>query len=159
MQIKIRPMAGEDKPAIMHILCATPEFKPSEVVVAEEVLDSYLNDPSAGYFTLVAETDTAAIAGYVCFGTTPLTEGTWDIYWIAVARDMQGKGIGAALLTVAENKIKQVEGRLIFAETSSIPEYNKTRRFYQSRGYGVAAQIADFYVPGDDKVIFQKRLK
>ena len=152
-------MTGEDKPAIMDILRATPEFKPSEVVVAEEVLDSYLNDPSAGYFTLVAETGTAAIAGYVCFGTTPLTEGTWDIYWIAVAREMQGKGIGAALLTVAESKIKQVEGRLIFAETSSIPEYDKTRRFYLSRGYGVAAQIADFYVPGDDKVIFQKRLK
>ena len=144
---------------IMQILRATPEFKPSEVVVAEEVLDSYLNDPSAGYFTLVAETDTAVIAGYVCFGTTPLTEGTWDIYWIAVAREMQGKGIGAALLNVAENKIKQVEGRLIFAETSSIPEYDKTRRFYQSRGYGVVAQIADFYVPGDDKIIFQKRLK
>ena len=159
MQIKIRPMTGEDKPAIMQILRATPEFKPSEVVVAEEVLNSYLNGPSAGYFTLVAETDAAAIAGYVCFGTTPLTEGTWDIYWIAVAREMQGKGIGAALLTVAENKIKQVEGRLIFAETSSIPEYDKTRRFYQSRGYAVVAQIADFYVPGDDKVIFQKRLK
>ena len=159
MQIKIRPMTGEDKPAIMAILRATPEFKPSEVVVAEEVLDSYLNDPSAGYFTLVAETDNGAIAGYVCFGTTPLTEGTWDIYWIAVARQVQGMGIGAALLTVAENKIKQVEGRLIFAETSSIPEYDKTRRFYLARGYGVAAQIADFYVPGDDKVIFQKRLK
>jgi len=126
--------------------------------VAEEVLDSYLNDPSAGYFALVAETDTA-VAGYICFGITPLTEGTWDIYWIAVAREMQGKGIGAVLLTVAENKIKQVEGRLIFAETSSIPEYDKTRRFYLAQGYGVAAQIADFYVPGDDKVIFQKRLK
>ena len=151
-------MTGEDKPAIMQILSATPEFKPSEVVVAEEVLDSCLNDPSAGYFTLVAEIDTA-VAGYICFGVTPLTEGTWDIYWIAVAREMQGKGIGAALLTVAEDKIKQVEGRLIFAETSSIPEYDKTRRFYLARGYEVAAQIADFYVPGDDKVIFQKRLK
>ncbi len=151
-------MTGEDKPAIMQILCATPEFKPSEVVVAEEVLDCYLNDPSAGYFTLVAETGTI-IAGYVCFGVTPLTEGTWDIYWIAVAREMRGKGIGATLLTAAEDKIKQLEGRLIFAETSSIPEYEKTRRFYQSQGYQVVAQIADFYVPGDDKVIFQKRLK
>mgnify|MGYP001582602414 CR=1 FL=1 len=158
MKIKIRPMTGEDKPAIMHILRATPEFKPSEVVVAEEVLDSYLNDPSAGYFTLVAETDTV-IAGYVCFGLTPLTEGTWDIYWIAVERELQGKGIGATLLTVAENKIKQLKGRLMLAETSSTPEYDKTRRFYQSQGYVVVAQIADFYVPGDDKIIFQKRLK
>ena len=151
-------MTGEDKPAIMHILRATPEFKPSEVVVAEEVLDSYLNDPSAGYFTLVTETDTV-IAGYVCFGLTPLTEGTWDIYWIAVARELQGKGIGATLLTAAEDKIKQLKGRLMLAETSSTPEYDKTRRFYQSQGYVVVAQIADFYVPGDDKIIFQKRLK
>lgn len=151
-------MTAEDKLAVMQILRATPEFKPSEVVVAEEVLDSYLNDPSAGYFTLVAETDTA-IAGYICFGTTPLTEGTWDIYWIAVAKELQGKGIGATLLTAAGDKIKQLEGRLMFAETSSTPEYEKTRRFYQKQGYEVVAQIADFYVPGDDKIIFQKRLK
>ena len=152
-------MTGEDKPAIMRILHDTPEFKPSEVVIAEEVLDSYLNNPSGSdYLALVAETD-LTVTGYVCFGPTPLTEGTWDIYWLAVAPKQQRQGIGATLLTVAGDKIKQMRGRLMLAETSSKPEYEKTRRFYQSQGYQLIAQIADFYVPGDDKLIFQKRLR
>ncbi len=143
----------------MQILKATPEFKPSEVVVAEEVLDSYLQNPSdSGFFTLVAETATT-VTGYICFGPTPLTEGTWDIYWIAVAPQQQRQGIGRRLMTVVEDKIKQLQGRLILVETSSKPEYEKTRYFYQSRGYQLIAQITDFYTPGDDMLIFQRRLQ
>lgn len=159
MNLKIRLMTSGDKPAIMQILRNTPEFKPDEVVVAEEILDSYLDNPSdSGYFALVAEID-ATVAGYVCFGPTPLTEGTWDIYWIAVARRLQGQGIGRTLMTAVEDKIKQIQGRLILIETSSKPEYEKTRRFYQSLGYQLVAQIADFYVPGDDMLVFQRRLQ
>lgn len=159
MRIKIRPMTGEDKAAIMRILHNIPQFQPNEVVVAEEVLDSYLNNPSgSGYSALVAETG-PTVAGYVCYGQTPLTEGTWDIYWLAVAPKQQRQGIGATLLAAAEDNIKQMQGRLMLAETSSKPEYEKTRRFYQSQGYQLVAQIADYYVPGDDLLIFQRRLK
>lgn len=154
----IRPMAAADKPAVMRILHRTAEFQPDEVIVAEELIDSYLNDPAdSGYLILVAETD-GKVSGYVCYGLTPLTEGTWDIYWIAVARELQGQGIGRALMTAAEKNISQVSGRLIIIQTSSLPEYEKTRRFYLSSGYQVAAQVADYYAPGDDLVIFQKRM-
>lgn len=142
----------------MKILRITPEFKPSEVVVAEEVIDSYLRDPDgSGYYTLVAELD-SAIVGYICYGPAPLTEGTWDIYWMAVAADKQGKGTGRTLLAHAEDRIREAQARLIVIETSSKTGYEKTRRFYLSHGYEEISRIPDFYAPGDDKLILQKRL-
>ena len=143
----------------MEILLDTPEFKPSEVVVAEEVIDSYLHDPQgSGYNILVAETD-STVVGYVGYGPTPLTEGTWDIYWMVVRPKRQGQGIGSALITFAEEQIKKAQGRLAIIETSSKPEYEKTRRFHLSHGYEVVCRFPDFYAPGDNKLILQKRLR
>lgn len=158
MNTRIRPMTRADKPAVMDILKATPQFLPAEVVVAEEVLDCYLDDPSAGYFTLVAESDNV-IAGYVCYGETPLTEGTWDIYWIAVSPKHQKKGIGGELMAAAEKEIARKNGRMVMAETSSKPDYDNTHRFYRSQGYRLVARIDDYYAPGDDIMFFQKLLK
>ena len=142
----------------MRILYNTPEFKPSEVAVAEEVIDSHLKDPlGSGYHILVAEND-STVAGYICYGPTPLTEGTWDIYWEAVAQEKRGQGIGSMLMESAEREIVRAKGRLAIIETSSTPAYEKTRRFHISRGYEIVARIPDFYAPGDDKLILQKRL-
>jgi len=158
MKPKIRALTPKDKPSLMKILNSLPEFKPFEVVVAEELIDSYLQDSTeSGYYIMVAEVD-SALAGYICYGPTPLTEGTWDIYWVAVARERQGQGVGAALLKYAEDKIRKARGRLIFVETSGKPEYEKTKRFYRDHGYEIICQIQDFYAPGDDKLILQKRL-
>ncbi|MCX6009170.1 MAG: GNAT family N-acetyltransferase [Chloroflexi bacterium] len=158
MRPKVRPMTSEDKPAIIQMLRNIPEFKPVEVDIAEEVLDSYLCDSiRSGYLVFVAEVG-SSIAGYICYGPTPLTEGTWDIYWLAVAPTQQSKGIGKALLTFAEGNIKETKGRLALIETSSKLEYEATRRFYRAQGYELACRIADFYAPGDDKLVFQKRL-
>lgn len=158
MVATIRPMMKKDKPAIMRILRNIPEFKPIEVEVAEEVLREYLQKPNhGGYHVFVAEAG-ASITGYICYGHDTMTEGTWDIYWLAVAPDKQRRGTGKALLAFAEDKIKADKGRLAIIETSSKPEYEKTRQFHRSQGYELACQIADFYAPGDDKLVFQKRL-
>jgi len=154
----IRVMTEKDKPGVIQILNATPEFNPAEVTVAEEVIDSYLDDPDrSGYYVLVAELD-STIVGYICFGPAPMTEGTWDLYWAAVAPDKQGEGIGSALFQTAEKNIRETTGRLAIIETSSMPMYDKTRRFHNHQGYKVIACIPDFYRPGDDKLILQKRL-
>ena len=152
-------MLRRDKPAVMRILKATPEFKPGEVTIAEELLDSYLNSPTdSGYYVLVADID-SAVAGYVCYGPTPLTDSTWDIYWIAVDPDEKGQGIGTLLLEDAEKEIRGAGGYLILIETSGKVEYLNTRGFYKARGYSVASTIRDFYAPGDDLVTFEKRFK
>ncbi|OGO21900.1 MAG: hypothetical protein A2144_11840 [Chloroflexi bacterium RBG_16_50_9] len=158
MTVKIRPMTPADKPIIMAILRHTPEFKPSEVVIAEEVIDGYLASPeTSGYYALVAEVD-SVVAGYICYGPTPLTEGTWDMYWQATAMEKRGRGIGSALTKAAEREIKRSQGRLAIIETSSLPAYDKTRSFHIGQGYEVIACISDFYSPGDDKLIMRKRL-
>jgi ribosomal protein S18 acetylase RimI-like enzyme len=151
-------MVAGDKPALMRILQDTPEFKPLEVVVAEEVIDSYLSNPrKSGYHTLVAE-EGPLVSGYICYGETPCTVGTWDIYWIAVAREKRGRGIGKALTEAAEAAIKKAGGRLAIIETSSTPPYENTRNFYLDRGYEIIARIPDYYLPGDDKLILRKIL-
>lgn len=158
MAVKIHPMQAADKPPLMAILKNTPEFKPYEVTVAEELVDLYLADGAkSGYHILIAEED-SRVAGYVCYGETPCTIGTWDIYWIAVSRQMRGKGIGKMLSDAAEKAVRQAQGRLVFIETSSTPLYENTRAFYQARGYEIIARIPDFYMPGDDKLILQKKL-
>ena len=151
-------MSADDKPALMRILENSPEFKPYEVDVAEEVIDSHLADPAgSGYNVLVAEVD-MFVVGYICYGPTPCTDGTWDMYWEAVAPEKRGQGIGGALMAAAEKDIGQAGGRLIIIETSSTPLYENTRRFHKSGGYETIARIPDFYAPGDDKLILQKRL-
>ncbi len=151
-------MSHEDKPHITKILRSTREFKPFEVEVAEEVIDSYLQDPiGSGYHILVAEVD-STVTGYICYGPTPMTEGTWDIYWEAVAPEKQGLGIGSALMKSAEKEIVRAKGRLAIVETSSTPIYEKTRNFYLGQGYEVICRVPNFYAPGDDKLILQKRL-
>jgi GNAT superfamily N-acetyltransferase len=152
-------MSAEDKPRITEILRGTPEFKPFEVAVAEELIDCYLEDTlNSGYHILVAHVD-STVAGYICYGPAPLTEGTWDIYWVAVARKKQGQGIGGALMKSAEKEIVKAKGRLSIIETSSTSAYEKTRHFHVSQGYQIVACIPDFYTPGDDKLILQKRLR
>ena len=129
------------------------------MAVAEELIGSYLQDPSSsGYHVLVAEVD-STVTGYICYGPTPLTEGTWDIYWLAVAGEKQGQGIGSALIKSAEKEIARAKGRLSIIETSSTPAYEKTRRFHLGQGYEIVARIPDFYAPGDDRLILQKRLR
>ncbi len=159
MSPTIRPMTEEDRPAIIQMLRCMPEFKPIEVDTAEEILNSYLQNPTgSGYHVFVAETN-SSITGYICFGPAPLTETSWDIYWLAVAPSGQRRGIGRALLAYAEERINRSGGRLALIETSSTPEYERARRFYRSQGYKSACRIKDFYAPGDDKIIFQKRLR
>jgi len=142
----------------MRILRNTPEFLPTEVLIAEELIDAFLEEQkTSGYYIYVAELD-GEIAGYVCYGDTPLTEATWDLYWIAVARDKQGYGIGRILMKHTEDDIKKKHGRLIMVETSGKPDYNKTRRFYETLNYQKVCQIPDYYATGDDLVLFTKRI-
>jgi ribosomal protein S18 acetylase RimI-like enzyme len=142
----------------MRILKNTPEFKPFEAAVAEELIDAYLGDPAESEYIIQIAEDDGELAGYICYGETPCTVGTWDIYWVAVARGKRGRGIGKALSEAAEAGIKKARGRLVFIETSSTPLYENSRSFYLGRGYEIVARIADFYMPGDDKLILQKRL-
>lgn len=119
-----------------------------------ELIDASLRDPDgSGYEVLVAEAE-GKIVGYVCFGPTPLTEATYDLYWIAVAPDFRGQGVGRRLHEAMLQKIREMRGRLIRIETSSKDSYEKTVRFYKALGYKEVSRIKDFYRVGDDLLTF-----
>jgi len=156
MEFRLRPMISCDKLHLMALLRDTAEFEPAEIPVAEEVIDAYLDSPGQ-YYTITVALIKSAIVGYVCFGQTPLTRLTWDIYWMAVANEKRGLGIGKTLLESAENAICQAGGKLILVETSSKPSYLNTRRFYLKNGYRRVSRIVDFYDRGDNLLTFEKR--
>jgi ribosomal protein S18 acetylase RimI-like enzyme len=85
-----------------------------------------------------------------------MTERTWYLYWIAVSKRTQARGIGGKLLRYAEDDIRAKSGRVLFIETSSLPHYELTRRFYLKHGYEQAAVLRDYYSDGDDMVVFRK---
>lgn len=106
---------------------------------------------SSGYLTYVIEDPARrAVAGYVCYGPTPLTASTYDLYWIAVDPGAQGGRNGRALLAFAESDIARRGGRLLLIETASHEAYAATIRFYERAGYVLMSRIPDYYRPGDD---------
>ena len=156
--ITLGRVGAEQRESIRGILETTDLFRYDEVLVGLEVLDIYLSQPEqTDYFFLGAYDGEGELVGYTCFGPTPCTMGTWDLYWIAVDPEWQKAGVGSRLLAEAESEIWSRHGRLILAETSSQPSYNGTRAFYAQRGYDAVSRVEDFYAPGDDRVIFAKR--
>jgi ribosomal protein S18 acetylase RimI-like enzyme len=154
----VAPVESHHRSAIEQLLIATNVFRPDEIKVALEVIDSYFILPEEDYTALGAFTLGGELLGYVCYGPTPCTVGTWDLYWIAVSPATQGTGVGTMLLQEVERRLALRDARLVIIETSSLPHYGATRRFYERRGYEVVARVPDFYAPGDDRLIFAKRI-
>lgn len=106
---------------------------------------------------LVAEAP-AGVVGYICYGPTPMTQTTWDLYWVATDPDRRGQGIGGALCAAMESELRGLGGRLVRVETSTEDGYGAAHRFYQRHGYPEVCRVADFYKPGDDLILMFKRL-
>jgi len=150
----LRPVGRAQHARLEALTRATGVFRDSEVAVAVELLDAALAGEDAYRFVGAYEGDD--LVGYACWGPTPGTEGTYDLYWIVVDPACHGRGIGTALLRHVERRLAAEGGRLIVVETSSRPDYAPTRAFYERRGYTRAAVIPAYYAPGDDLVIYLK---
>jgi ribosomal protein S18 acetylase RimI-like enzyme len=156
--IALAPLEPQHRARLHQILCATGVFRDDEITVALEVMDACFAVPDGDYAALGAFTRSGELVGYVCYGPTPCTLGTWDLYWIAVHPQAQGMGVGTRLLEEVDRRLALRDARLVVIETSSLPRYAPTRAFYQQRGYQVVARVPDFYAQGDDRVIFAKRI-
>ena len=143
---------------VQMILQSTGVFRADEISVAMEVIDSYFAVPEGDYTALGAFTPSGQLLGYVCYGPTPCTLGTWDLYWIAVSPEAQGSGVGSRLLQEVERRLALQDARLVIIETSSLAQYAPTRAFYERRGFQVVARVPDFYAQGDDRLIYAKRI-
>jgi ribosomal protein S18 acetylase RimI-like enzyme len=154
----IRAMRREDREAVLQLVRESGVFSPEEIGVAIELIDIWLTRPEQKDYFIYAAVCGGGAAGYVCFGPTPATGAAWDIYWIAVAPRLQRRGLGGRLLRFAESEIIRKGGRILIIETSSTAAYGRARDFYEKNGYIIEARIRDFYRPGDDRLIYIKRM-
>lgn len=156
----MRSLRRNDLPRLEQILLNLRQagnFTAAEVDCALELLNIVLDQPhQPDYLVLVAE-DHGQIQGYILYGPVPVTEGNFDIYWIATDPKAHGKGYGRQLMEAAETDLRGKGARMICLETSSQGNYQRTRRFYDNAGYQVESIIRDFYKPGDDRITYVKR--
>jgi ribosomal protein S18 acetylase RimI-like enzyme len=154
----IRPTKPEDTPALLALTEGTGVFKPHEIEALDEVLSDYHTANHLEGHVAVTYERNGEVLGYAYYAPAAMTDRSWYLYWIAVTRKTQARGIGGHLLKHAEDEIRKRNGRVLFIETSSLPHYDKTRAFYQKQGYEVTGVLRDYYSDGDDMVVFRKRL-
>jgi ribosomal protein S18 acetylase RimI-like enzyme len=153
----LRQLNLADRDRIEEITRAARLFREDEIAVALEVFDeAAAGQPGNTYSVLGAELD-RRLAGWISWGPTPCTVGTYDLYWMAVDPLLQGNGIGTALLAEMERRLAGT-ARLIVIETAGRDDYTPTRTFYEARGYSRVARIPDFYDVGDDQIVFVKNV-
>jgi D-alanine-D-alanine ligase len=149
----------EDGPAVCRITAGAGVFSPEEVECVSELWQEYIEKGPqvSGYFFVVLKEE-GAVKGYACYGPRSLTQGTYDLYWIAVDPAAKRGGVGRALMERVEKDIAGLGGRLLVVETSGLEKYIATRAFYEGIGYNREATIRDFYAPGDDLVVYTRKV-
>lgn len=173
--VRIGALSPRHRDRISEILRASELFRDEEIEVAIELFDSAIGAASGAhdanadeiitppvssdYTFLGAFTPEDELAGFACYGPTPETDSTYDLYWIAVDPRRQRTGSGTILLDEVERRLKGLDARLVVVETSSRSEYAAARGFYLRHGYVEAARSREFYAPADDRITFIKRLQ
>ncbi len=153
----IRPTLPADSSEIVRLADATGVFKPLEIVALSEVLADFFTTNHAHGHQAITFLDDVTTLGFAYFAPAAMTDRTWYLYWIAVSKETQAKGIGSQLLQFVEKEIGRQKGRQLLIETSSLPHYELTRRFYLKQDYEQAAVVPDYYAEGDHMIVFRKR--
>ncbi len=149
----IREMTRNDLTSVKHIIDSTGLF-PGELL--DDMTAAALNGDASAERWFVLEDETPVGIAYVA--PEQMTDGTWNLYLIAVHSDRQGIGGGSKLIAHIETMLAKEGQRLLLVETSGNPEFEKTRQFYLKNGYNQEACIREFYAPGEDKIVFWKKL-
>jgi GNAT superfamily N-acetyltransferase len=153
----LRHLTADDRTRIEEITRLVGVFREDELLIALEVFDEAVRGGAGNTYSVLGAQVDGDVAGWICWGPTPCTLGTYDLYWMAVDPSLHGSGIGTALLVEMERRLDGV-ARLVVVETAGRPDYGPTRAFYEGKGYRPVATVPDFYAPGDDQVVFVKRV-
>lgn len=156
--MNIRPIAPSDRSVLEQALQAS--FRADEVAVALELIDASIAGAS-DYLALVAAELSGApggVGGYICYGPTPMTAATYDLYWIVTHPQARGRGVASALIHAMEADVRGHGARAVRVETSETEAYGAARSLYDRHQYPEVARLPDFYSPGDGLLIYYKRL-
>lgn len=149
----IRPVIPNDLPALKAVIDANKLF-PSHML--DEMISDYFTNEDTNEYWLTYDDDNPIAIAYCA--PEKMTEGTWNLYLIAVHPDFQKKGFGVSILRHIEQKLANRGGRILLIETSGLESFEGTREFYRKCGYEKEAKIREFYQAGEDKIIFRKVL-
>ncbi len=153
----IRLTTPDDTTALIALAEATGLFEPNQTEYLAQMLDKHFsgkNENQDLWFTDY-ENDPVGVA-YVA--PERMTEGTWNLYLIAVHPDRQRQGRGKSLLRHVEQILAERGERMLLVETSGTEDFEYVRAFYRKSGYDEEARIREFYTAGVDKIVFRKAL-
>lgn len=157
--LSFRTIFPQDKERIRQIIEGVGVFTREELKVALELVDEAIHHADRDdYHVLCAVKNPGTVIGYACYGSIPMTDGRYDLYWIAVDESCSKQGVGGKLLAKVVDEVKRRAGRRIYVETSSTPPYDAARSFYTRHGYEQACVLSDYYRFGDHKIVFAKEL-
>jgi ribosomal protein S18 acetylase RimI-like enzyme len=153
----IRPTVPDDTAAILALAVSSGLFPADATAEVAGVLASALEGKLGPDHVWVTDDDGGPV-GVAYFAPERMTDGTWNLYMLAVHPDRQRQGRGAALVRHVEQALAARGARLLLIETSGLGSFERTRAFYHALGYDEEARIREFYQAGDDKVVFRKKL-
>jgi ribosomal protein S18 acetylase RimI-like enzyme len=151
---EIRTITQKDIQELKNVIHSTELF-PSELL--DEMVQSFLDGQNTQEVWITKEIDNKPIA-VAFYAPEKVTDRTYNVYLIAIHKDFQGRGIGSELMTYIEETLQRQGGRILIVETSSLPNFEQTRKFYDKLKYQREAVIRDFYQEGEDKIVFWKKL-
>ncbi len=151
----IRTTTSSDEKSIIAVATASGLFEANQTEELAEMLSAFHQAEDSKEIWLVAESDNE-IVGIAYLAPEKMTEGTWNLYLIAVHPDHQRKGVGKELL---EDVVRRLSGqRVLLVETAGTDDFDYVREFYLGNGFEKEARIREFYSAGVDKVVYRKVL-
>ena len=147
-----------DGSQIQDITTRAGVFSQEEVECVQILWEEYLSEgPNVCGYNFIVDREGDQVLGFACYGPRDLTNGVFDLYWVAVDPNCRRSGAGRRLLNACEEAARKTGGRMIVAETSGTTHYEPTRNFYFGMGYALEASIKEYYSEGDDLAIYIKR--
>ena len=153
----IRLTTPDDTTALIALAAASGLFDPSQTDDLAQMLDKHFSDKDETQDIWLTDYDNEPV-GIAYIAPERMTEGTWNLYLIAVHPDRQKQGRGKALLSYVEQMLMERGERILLVETAGTDDFEYVREFYRQNGYEEEARIREFYAAGIDKIVFRKAL-
>jgi ribosomal protein S18 acetylase RimI-like enzyme len=154
----IRLTTPDDTIALIALAAASGLFDPNQTDDLAQMLDKHFSDKDENQDIWLTDYDNEPV-GIAYIAPERMTEGTWNLYLIAVHPDRQKQRRGKALLGYVEQMLIERGERILLVETAGTDDFEYVREFYRQNGYEEEARIREFYAAGVDKIVFRKALK
>ena len=115
----IRPATPDDTTNLIALAEATGLFQSHELEDFGGMLSEHLASNSEGDNFWIAD-DEGGLLGAAYYAPEQFSYGVWNLYFIGVHPDPQGKGRGTALLRYVEQALRERGERLLLVETSGL---------------------------------------